>query len=169
MSRTLSMNSESGSLSQRARGPVGGGVRLAFQGTRQHTFDLGIAQAAPGAGTGFIEHPFDAQNKGNAVATSSVASVTCALRPTSVLLRPSAQSSTMRVRNARACAALGRSSPFQQPLSFGRGQGSGARAGDRGPCSSSCLDQMQEELLLITPVLDSVHYCAVLLDITQAC
>ena len=38
----------------------------------------------------------------------TVAPATCTRRATSVLLRPSAHSSTMRARKARACAVLGR-------------------------------------------------------------
>src|SRR2546422_1315690 len=52
---------ESGGVSQRARGPVSGGLGLGFQGARQHAFHRGIAQAARRARTGFIEQPVEAE------------------------------------------------------------------------------------------------------------
>jgi hypothetical protein len=52
---------ESGCLGQGARGPVRGGVRLAFQSARQHAFDFGIAQATRRARTGFIEQSIEAE------------------------------------------------------------------------------------------------------------
>jgi len=52
---------ESGGLGQRARGPVGGGLRLGFQSARQHAFHRGVAQATRRARTGFIEQPIEAE------------------------------------------------------------------------------------------------------------
>ena len=54
---------EPAGLGEGARGPMGRSLRLGFQGTRQHAFHLGIAQAAGGAGTGLIEQSIEAETE----------------------------------------------------------------------------------------------------------
>ena len=139
---------QSGGLGQRARGPVGGSFRLVSRvraSTRSTSASL-KRRGVPGRGSS--SSPSRRRRTKRFRHLPTVAPVTCTWRATSVLLRPAAQSSTMRARKASACAVFGRR-VHSNNRCRSAGTESAARADDREPCSSSCLYQMQEELLLI--------------------
>jgi hypothetical protein len=119
MSRTLSMNSESGSLSQRSRRPVGGGVRLAFQSIAGYRD--GVHRVTP-RGT----------EEGNAVATSSRSQRDLRSATYLGIAPPFGAEQHDAGAQRQGQRRLETASPFQQPLSFG-----GDKSQGREPATES--------------------------------
>src|ERR1019366_243343 len=116
---------EAGRLGQGARGPMSGGVRLAFQSARQHAFDFGIAQATPGAGARFIEQSIEAE-KNKALPPLAHGSQ-CDMHAASDLgvAPPLGAEQYDAGAQRQGLRRLGTASPLQQLLSFGRDKSQG--------------------------------------------
>jgi len=125
------------------------------KGARQHAFDFGIAQAAPGAGMGFIEQPIEAQKQ---EAFSPLAH-RCQRDPYPAsdlgIVPPLGAEQHDAGAQGQGLRCLGTARPLQQLLSFGGDQSQGRERATESHAASSCLYQTQEEPLLITRILDS--------------